>query len=595
MASNTCSLYNELATTLGSAIEPFCEPLYVNLIRMANLTKKIIAQQSQATLTTVMQNSSVQPRLILPLLWNTLQDKAIQTRVYVMGHIKTYLDAHGAHARSAIESSGGVDVLEKCLKKGLGDPNPGVRDVSRQAFWVFDSVWRERGRTLMDTLDASGRKQLEKACPDPALLATMPSVVQTPQVKKSSVAAAIAASRAKAKAIATAPPTLRHQATSTARVVSSPPQTVKRAISPSLSTSSSGGTRPMSPLSRLSNSTSSPPRARVVSAGALSRSTGPTGFVPNREQSRQTQPGTPPSPTPEQSTFRRRISSPLASPTGNSVLRRAMQTALPASPPPSDSLLLQPAPASLRPPPQKGIRESINIVGFHSSNEDSLLLASNIPIPEDSDSDMDVDTSANLISFSTPYERYPPAAAAAATPQAKSAGSFSPRSSGSRPPLSNALSTGTSSPPAGIPQPIVEDAMRARAEQAESAAERLLELVDPDEEGLQSSTIPASLLLRSTGQEGTPKGKVREVSGPSAAARRTSLPVLPRTPPAAKKAAIMRKAALFQDSPAPKPKAASSVFDMISGSSSESAWANKRRFRECPLSLCQLPAYRTRR
>lgn len=38
----------------------------------------------------------------------------------------------------------------------------------------------------------------------------------------------------------------------------------------------------------------------------------------------------------------------------------------------------------------------------------------------------------------------------------------------------------THSPPATTPQPIVEDAMRARAEQAASAADRLLELVDQE-------------------------------------------------------------------------------------------------------------------
>lgn len=38
----------------------------------------------------------------------------------------------------------------------------------------------------------------------------------------------------------------------------------------------------------------------------------------------------------------------------------------------------------------------------------------------------------------------------------------------------------THSPPATTPQPIVEDAMRARAEQAASAADRLMELVDQD-------------------------------------------------------------------------------------------------------------------
>ena len=561
---------------------------------MASLTKKIIAQQSQATVTTIINHTSPLPRLVIPLLSSYVQDKAVQSRTYAMGHIKTFLAAHGQRAKHAIEASGGVETLEKCVKKGLADPNPAVKDTTRQVFWVFDEVWSDRGRVMLESLDPMSRKQLEKACPKPDLLTGLATAVATPQVKKQSVAAAIAASRAKAKAIATAPPSLRHQATSAARTTSPP---AKRPASPSLS---SGGpsvpARANSPVNRVpSSSSSSPPRARVVSGGALSRSTN-SGFVPNRDQSRPavpTVPASPPSPTPE---FRRRVSSPLAgSPNGSpGTLRRAMQTALPASPPRS-SVLLQggtshrPQPLQMHGAPHM-YRESINIAGLHASAEDSLLLASNIPIPEDSDSDMDVDTSVNLISFSTPYEMYPPEGAAAQ--QAKSAASFSPRSSSSRPPLSNALSTGTSSPPAGVPQPMVEDAMRARAEQAESAAERLLELVDPEDEDeemvvRQSSTVPASLLLRST----TPEASIykaasargdagRGGSSPRGLGALGATPIQPPRTPVSKSAAIMRKAALFQDSPAYKARASTSPFDVINGQTQDNVWWRKRMSRK---------------
>lgn len=588
VASNTCSLYAELAITLGTALDAFCETLYINLLKMASLTKKITAQQSQATLATIINHTSPLPRLVLPLLSSTLQDRAIQPRAYAMGHIKTYLVTNGQRAKHAIEASGGVETLEKCIKKSLADPNPAVKETARQTFWVFEDVWHDRGRVILESVDPTSRKQLEKACPKPDLLAELGTpMMATPQVKKSSVAAAIAASRAKAKAIATAPPSLRHQATSAARTTSPP---AKRPASPSLGSGGpSGPARANSPINRVASS-SSPPRARVVSGSTLSRSTS-SGFVPNREQSRPAVPAvpaSPPSPTPE---YRRRVSSPLAgSPNGSSTtLRRAVQTALPASPPRS-SVLLQGGPSHR--PQQLQLtnashmyRESINIAGLHGFAEDSLLLASNIPIPEDSDSDMDVDTSVNLISFSTPYEIYPPPGRTA--PQAKSAASFSPRSSSSRPPLSNALSTGTSSPPAGVPQPMVEDAMRARAEQAESAAERLLELVDPEEDISPSSTVPASLLLRSTSAEASiprtasARGGAGRGSPPRGmGALGPTTPIQPPRTPVSKSAAIMRKAALFQDSPAYKARASTSPFDMINGQTQDNVWWRKRMSRK---------------
>ncbi|OJT13545.1 Protein STU1 [Trametes pubescens] len=564
VAGNSCALYSELAIALGPALDPFCELMFTHLLRMANLTKKITAQTSQATVTTLIQHSTVHPKLIIPLLWNVLQDKAIQTRQYAVAHVKMYLEVHSARAAHTIEASGAIEHLDKFVRKALGDPNAGVRDNARILFWTFQRIWVERGAAIMQSLDTVYRKQLEKACPSTDLLASVPTVAASPpRVKKSSVAAAIAASRAKAKAIASAPPSLRHQATSTSHTIRATSPPTKRATSPSLSTSSStGGVRAQSPVSR-----SSPPRSRIMSTGTLSRSTS-SGAVPSqagRSPPRQPPSASPPSPTPDQ-TMRRRLTSPTMSPsppTSNSTFRKAVETALPASPPNSMGSYASPTPRpqKLGQPAVPVQRESLSLAGmrhYAGSDEESLLLATNIPVPEDSDSDMDMDLdeSVNLISFSTPYEVYPP----------RPPRSNSQRSTSSKRGFSNALSTGTSSPPAGVAQPLVEDAMRARAEQAESAAERLLELVEPDEDGAHQSPIPASLLLRNT--EGS-KARARVSGGGTAA------PMAPRTPVSKRSAAIMQQAALFQDSPAHNGKT-TSLFDMVDGRDRAGQWWAKR-------------------
>ncbi|KAI0721862.1 clasp N terminal-domain-containing protein [Cerioporus squamosus] len=582
VATNTCALYSELAIALGPALDPSLDLLYTNLLRLANLTKKIAAQTSQATVTVLIQHASAPPKLIIPLLWNTLQDKAINTRQYAIGHVKTYLEVHGVRYMHSIEATGGIDLLEKIVKKALGDANAGVRDNARQMFWIFQKIWPDRGAAILQSLDSVSRKQLEKACPNPDALATLPSAGSPPKTKKSSVAAAIAASRAKAKAIATAPPSLRHQATSTSHTIRATSPPTRRPTSPSFSTSSStGAIRATSPVSR-----SSPPRSRILSGGTLSRSTS-AGVVSNtsaRSPPRHPHSASPPSPPAADQTFRRRLSSPLTSlstppPASNSTFRKAVETALPASPPGSVANFTSPTPRPQRVRQAAAVpvqRDSLSIAGLHQfvgNDDESLLLATNIPVPEDSDSDMDMDMdeSVNLISFSTPYERYPPP-----VPRSNSqANSFSPVSTASKQLFSNALSTGTSSPPAGIAQPLVEDAMRARAEQAESAAERLLELVEPEEDHAHPSPIPAALLLRNgQGQGGKPKPRV---GGGSAA------PTLPRTPVSNKRnAAIMQQAALFQDSPASNGKS-TSLFAMVDGRDSAGQWWAKR------MALLKLP------
>ncbi|KAG6890930.1 hypothetical protein C0995_000887 [Termitomyces sp. Mi166 len=555
---NTSLLYSELASALGSSIDSFCETLLTNLLKMAGLTKKITAQQSQASVTAIITHTSAQPRVILPLLWITLQEKTVQARTFVVGHIKQYVYVHGHRSKNAIESANGLELLGKSLKKALNDANPAVRENARVSFWVFEDVWPEQGLTILESLDSNARKQVEKLCPKPELLTNLSPT--TPKAKKS-LAATIAASRAKAKAIATAPPTLRHQATSGSHV---PP--VRRPASPTTSPRSSI-VRPSSPL-RVSVSPpapTTPGRPRTIS-GTVSRSVSSTG-VPS-SHSRSPSSGSngsgvaasPPSP----SHFRRRASSPLATSVTSTnrptIVRKALQSSPPASGHVTPNTHNATAPVPVPP------RRSTLSLRMTEDDDGSLLKAQIVPIP---DSDSDEDHSINLISFSTPFEVYPPM-----TPQTRTVNnnSASPRSIDSKPTvISNALSSGSVADMT-TDRPVVEDALRARAEQAESAAERLLELVDPEEESLHHSTLPPSLLVGSSNGHAALKSKPKSKPTTLPLAQNSTMP--PATP-INKSAAILRQAAMFQDSPVRKGQP-SSLADVLQGKKHEMGWWLKR-------------------
>lgn len=547
MASNTCSLYAELVVALGTGIDPFYETIVANLIRMAGFTKKIIAQQSQQTLTIAIQHASAHPRSLLPLLSSTLQDKNVQTRAYGVGHMKDYLHVHGLRSKLHIESAGGLDILEKSLKKALADPNPGVKDSARALFWVFNGVWSDRATVILESLDATARKQLERACPDPSVVSVLPPT--TPAAKKSSVAAAIAASRAKAKVIATAPPTLRHQATSSSHAMrtTSPPS--KKPNLPSSLTLTSGNGRispspaPRSGLhSRASLSPPPAPRSRLLSNNAtMPRSVSSSATTTTYSH---TSDSGPTSPTDAK---RRRTSSPL-SPTSlghSSNMRRVAQPSLPSNAPRH----INPR-TSIVPVPVQNISAASNI------DDEPLLLAINIPVP-DSDSE---DESIDLISFSTPYKIFPPATQP----------SLSPRSAVSTPNTASSALSDTSSgkPNDGTP---VEDALRACAEQAQSAAERLSELNDPEEDS-KSSAIPSSLLLGSGGNTQNPEPP--------------TIPAIKKTPappvtPASRNASIFRQAAMFKNSPVDGNKTAEPLIKPLQDQSHENGWWLKRASSRC--------------
>ncbi|KAF9076427.1 clasp N terminal-domain-containing protein [Rhodocollybia butyracea] len=552
---NTCALYHELAVVLGTTLDPLCEILLTNLLKMAGFTKKLTADRSQATVDSLITYTSGTPRIFLPLLSQCLKEKNVQARTFAIGHFKTYVEVHGHRSKHAIEASGGLDMLESGIKKSLVDPNAGVKSGARVTFWAFNEIWRDNGAAILDTLTPIARKEVEKVCPNPELASSLPPATPKPS-KKSSVAAAIAASRAKAKAIATAPPTLRHQATSASHATPT-----RRSASPnfSKSTNRSPPPRPSSPL-RTSTSPSSPPRSRVVSNGAP-RSVSTPAIPPLSSRSNVApRSDSPPSPVSDHS-FTRRLSSPLGlgvSSTRPSTIRRAMQTALPPSPPSPQRPVarVQPAKAAA------AARMSNLMMPMLNGDEDSLLLATVIPIP-DNDSDSD-EHSVNLMSFSTPYGKNPPAPASNSQTR-----SLSPKSTDFKPMMgvSNALSTDsvTELAQAGG-APVVEDALRARAEQAESAAERLLELVEL-EDGIPHPTLPPSLLVGSS------------VSSSPGKPKPSPIPVgqmLAPTTPINRASVVMRQAALFQDSPAYNNKVPS-LLDDLQNTSKSTGWWLKRQ------------------
>ena len=541
VAVNTCLLYVELATALGPLLDPFCEVLLTNLLKMANFTKKITAQHSQASVTAILARASAQPRLVLHLLWQTLQEKTIQARAFVVAHLKQYVEVHGQRSKVAIESSNSLEVLEKSLKRALADSSPAVRESARLLFWDFEQIWQERGHAIMETLDATARKQLEKACPNPnPPTAVLPS---TPKPnKKSSVAAAIAASRAKAKAIATAPPTLRHQATSASHTA-----TPRRSGSPSTSPKNSTA-RPSSPQRTITSP--SPSRYRVVSA-SLTRSASLTSVPISHVRtlsSGSSKVVRVPSPSLSDQSTRRRTSSPLVGSTTTSSIRKALQTALPASP---SSSFGQGSPTPLSKPKARNVPLTLSRLPSQSldlaNSDESLLIAQSVPIPE-GDTDLEDEcVSINLMSFSAPFEMYPPIETEIPL--------LSPDSKFT---VSNALSSGSiSDMTAG--QPVVEDALRARAEQAESAAERLLELVEPEDEGT------THLLLKNSNGLMTAKSKAKTDQ------RLGARTIAPLSTPNNRAATIMRRAALFTDSPAHGLRS-SSLLDILQTQRQETGW-----------------------
>lgn len=129
----------DLAIIAGPGIDNMVEILLVNVLKQCANTKKLTSQLANLVASTLLANVSYHPKL-LQHVWNACQDKNVQPRSYAPGWIAVLLETHIDH-KAHIERSEGVETLVKCVKRGLADANPGVRENMRKTYWKFGAIW----------------------------------------------------------------------------------------------------------------------------------------------------------------------------------------------------------------------------------------------------------------------------------------------------------------------------------------------------------------------------------------------------------------------------------------------------------------------
>ncbi|KAI2962331.1 hypothetical protein CBS147323_7448 [Aspergillus niger] len=166
MGTNGCLLIQDLARKCGPRIDPMMEIILQNLIKLCAGMKKITAENGNLTVDIVIGNVTYTHR-ILQHVYAASQDKNVQLRLFSAGWYNTLINKQAGH-KSSIEHGGGIELIERSLKKGLGDANPGVREAMRKTFWTYYSVWPQKAKFIMSDLDPKSRSLLEKDPANPA-------------------------------------------------------------------------------------------------------------------------------------------------------------------------------------------------------------------------------------------------------------------------------------------------------------------------------------------------------------------------------------------------------------------------------------------
>ncbi|EME47761.1 hypothetical protein DOTSEDRAFT_167089 [Dothistroma septosporum NZE10] len=165
MATNGCQLVQELAKTLGPALDPHVEMFLQTFIKMSAATKHIAAEAGRVTADSMFQNCSYHVRM-LQHIWSAAQEKNVQQRQCSAEWLRTIMRRQAGY-KHGFESSGGLELAEKCVKKGLDDANPKVKEGYRATYWILAKDWPQKAEAIICKLDPKSRTALERDLHNP--------------------------------------------------------------------------------------------------------------------------------------------------------------------------------------------------------------------------------------------------------------------------------------------------------------------------------------------------------------------------------------------------------------------------------------------
>ncbi|KAL3480308.1 clasp N terminal-domain-containing protein [Aspergillus californicus] len=160
LSSNGCLMVQDMAQICGPRLDPMVDILMPHLFKLCASGKKITAESGNTTVVIVLENVTCNSRLITHVTC-VAQEKNIHMRVFSAEWLRILISRQ---RRRKIPKTV-MDDIEGCLKKGLLDPNPNIREAHCPTFWTFNTTFPQRAETLFTQLDYKATSLLEKTNP----------------------------------------------------------------------------------------------------------------------------------------------------------------------------------------------------------------------------------------------------------------------------------------------------------------------------------------------------------------------------------------------------------------------------------------------
>lgn len=146
LALTCCSTVVTLSALGSSLLDPHLEQLLTNLLKLTTNTKKLVATAACTAIESLLKTCTPIHLRNISLIESRGSEKNPAGRVAVCNFLRLILEESMGSTwnAEALEKSGGLEVIERGVKRGLTDASPVAREQSRAAWGLLKEGWPDR-------------------------------------------------------------------------------------------------------------------------------------------------------------------------------------------------------------------------------------------------------------------------------------------------------------------------------------------------------------------------------------------------------------------------------------------------------------------
>ncbi|CUM63996.1 uncharacterized protein PRCAT00001584001 [Priceomyces carsonii] len=191
LCSHSCNLVKECAIILKGNFDSLVESFFPTLMKLCSATKHITSTNAHMALCAIYINCSYNSKLLQRISLAS-NEKTVQPRTYGGVWLQIFIIRfHNENSFVNNSITNGIEVSTKTVIRLLSDPNPKVRQVGRESYWIFWKYFPNDAGAVLSKVDTNVVRAIQRSRADEQKVHSAPLISnnkERPSLKKSIIA-----------------------------------------------------------------------------------------------------------------------------------------------------------------------------------------------------------------------------------------------------------------------------------------------------------------------------------------------------------------------------------------------------------------------